>query len=156
MKEEKFYCPNCEWEVQEGDPKCYNCDQELVWDEIKKEKKEGKKNVLVETLEEYSPAVKLVKKIKENKKEGNEDIKDTYNFYLRMASFYKGLYVFIGLIVMLVGVIISVVTELFYLMLVAFVLESIIIGFAILLEKNLKYKAYVLKNLHQINLNTKK
>ena len=158
--EEKYYCPNCDWEVQEGDPKCYNCDQELDWDEgetnaikkIVKEKVEEKEEYF-ENREEEKKASK-----KDKEKQINQDIKETYKFFLSIAKIYSILFYIIGIILLILGIVAAVGMENdigIGLLFTCIILGIICIGIGVLYEKNLKYKAYVLRSLHEINLNIK-
>ena len=161
MEEEKYYCPNCEWEVTFGDPKCYNCKQELSWEGTKtnaiKKKIKSKKEKIAEYEEENE-----LERFKEYREKHivteDEDIENTYDFFLRAAHFYSVFYYIIAVIVFIGGIIFAfnvgedIGIGIFFITLIVCL---VLIGIGIIYEKNLKYKAYVLKNLHRINLNTK-
>ena len=146
-EEEKYYCPNCDWEVTYGDPKCYNCNEKLEWDDVEITKKE-EKNEEVEYIEES----------RKEKKKRNEVLneKQTYELFFRTAKWYYILWSIYGFIIFIPSIIIGVIDESIIPSIAGFLLLALCIFIGLVSSNNLVYKGYMLKNIVEINKNTKK
>ena len=140
---EEYFCPECNKKIEYGVLKCPHCHEEIDWVNSQEEKV-TKKNI---TEKIYRPIYK--------------DLVDTYNFFLNSATavlivilIFAGVLFFFGLIaagsffeesdLAGLGVLFS-----------TFFTTGFLVLLAILAYRTLKYKGYMLKSIHEINLNIK-
>ncbi len=155
----KYYCNNCKCEVTEKDTYCPNCgyvfDDEEEYDD---EQQEIKENTKKKSNNSTTPS-----SVNQNKAINNVPIYNNYSYYsqntinkksdmIKTYDWFVNYGTLMGIILVIIGAIIGV------LILIsdednvipAIIIWMIFTGWGIMIEKNSKWKAYMLKLLYEI------
>ena len=133
---EEYHCPECNKKIEYETKVCPHCHEEIDWVDTKKEP--------VQKIVYYRPI--------------HKDLVDTYNFLLNSATAVLVVILAIAGLLFIFGFILSIglydtSDELgTFGLLSTFITCGVLVLVAIVVHRTLKYKGYMLKSIHEINL----
>lgn len=148
---EKFYCNVCDKLVELNNGKCPMCNTN--WESIVSNV--NKIEPLYEQTNDMSDDINLKEKVVNtfNKNELNDDIKDTWTFFLNMAK--VGKYICFVMAIIIVVISLKYIEENSIVTLLLLVPSCILVFYGFLFEKNLKWKAYMLQTNYTLTTKRK-
>ena len=124
----KYFCPNCDSEVEFSDKKCKKCNQELSWNVVK-----NKKYMLYD-----------------------EEIEYTCLYFEKWGTVYLILSIIISTLYLIFGAIFCFKYNNLLILLGSAVTSVISILIGKFIEQNFKWKSYILRSENEISINTRK